>query len=65
MSTLGDVLYRAVDGSFAIDSNQRIIVGGRRTGRGYQGFGVHRHGVHFSGADGYRRQDFASGNGSV
>ena len=25
MSTLGDVLYRAVDGSFAIDSNQRII----------------------------------------
>lgn len=25
MSTFGDVLYRAVDGSFAIDSNQRII----------------------------------------
>ncbi len=25
MSTLGDVLYNAVDGSFAIDSNQRII----------------------------------------
>ena len=25
MSTLGEILYRAVDGSFAIDSNQRII----------------------------------------
>ena len=25
MSTLGDLLYQAVDGSFAIDSNQRII----------------------------------------